>query len=370
MSRSNVAKPHGLRAARCAPPTQGKAVELCGWVNRRRDHGGLIFVDLRDRDGITQIVFDPQASAASPMPSACATRTCCACAAPCARRPQGTENAETADRRSRNRRGRARGAQPLRGAAVPGQRRRRRRRKPSPRVSLSRSAPPAHAAQHRARAIASSRRCATSSTRATFIEIETPMLIKSTPEGARDYLVPSRIHPGTFYALPQSPQTAQADPDDRRLRTLHADRALHARRGFARRPAARVHASRRRDVVLHARRRAGNDGIVHARTCGRRVLGVELRPFPRFSHAEALQRFGTDKPDLRFGLELVDVTGIFAGTDFVVFKSVIESRGAIVALRYPGGGVAVAPRLRRAHRNWPSSSAPRAWCGSRSARTA
>jgi aspartyl-tRNA synthetase len=168
-----------------------------------------------------------------------------------------------------------------------------------------------------------------------FLEIETPMLIKSTPEGARDYLVPSRLNHGSFYALPQSPQLlkqilmisgfgrymqiARCMRDE----DLRADRQpeftqIDVEMSFA-----------TQDEVLEVMESA-------MRFAWKRVLDIDLPAFPRYSHAEVMGRFGSDKPDLRFGLELQQINDVFTGTGFVVFKSVIESNGTIVALRYPG----------------------------------
>ncbi|HEY8298820.1 MAG TPA: aspartate--tRNA ligase, partial [Candidatus Baltobacteraceae bacterium] len=169
-----------------------------------------------------------------------------------------------------------------------------------------------------------------------FQDIETPILTKPTPEGARDYLVPSRVHAGEFYALPQSPQIYK-----QLLMVSGFDRYFQIARCF-------------RDEDLRADRQpeftqidvemsfATQEDVLELmesamRYVWKRVLDVDLPPFPRLTHARALAAYGSDKPDLRFGLELADVGDLFAQTEFVVFKSVLETGGAIVALRYPGG---------------------------------
>ena len=312
----------------------GESAELNGWVNRRRDHGGLIFVDLRDRDGITQIVFDPQQpdfSSAEHLRSEDVLRVQGIVRA----RPSGTENEQLAT-----------GAievgveslEVLNRSQVP----------PFPvnieadveeslrleyryldlrRPRLQRNIRMRHAIVKAMRDFFDDR---------SFIEIETPMLIKSTPEGARDYLVPARLHPGSFYALPQSPQLLKQI-------TMIA--------GFGRyMQIARC----MRDEDLRADRQpeftqldvemsfvTQEDVLEVMESCIRyvwkRCLGIELDPFPRLRHEDAIARYGIDKPDLRFGLQLAQVNDVFAGTEFGVFRGPIESGGAIVALRYPGG---------------------------------
>ncbi len=309
-------------------------VELNGWVNRRRDHGGLIFVDLRDRDGITQIVFDPQHPSfkdAEHLRNEDVIRV----RGTVRRRPEGTENSKLATGEVEV------GVDELEvisRSLVP----------PFPinsdedvdenlrleyryldlrRPRLQRNIAVRHKIVKAMRDFFDER---------GFLEIETPMLIKSTPEGARDYLVPSRLHHGSFYALPQSPQLLKQV-----LMISGFGRYMQIARCM-------------RDEDLRSDRQpeftqvdvemsfATQEDVLELMESGiryvwQRVLDVELPPFPRFTHAEVMSRFGSDKPDLRFGLELQDVNDVFAGTDFVVFKSVIESNGAIVALRYPGG---------------------------------
>jgi aspartyl-tRNA synthetase len=312
----------------------GATAELSGWVNRRRDHGGLIFVDLRDRDGITQIVFDPKHESfkdAEHLRHEDVVRV----RGTVRHRPAGTENAKLATGQVEV------GVDELdvlNRSLVP----------PFPvnsdedvdenlrleyryldlrRPRLQRNIATRHKIVKAMRDYFDER---------GFLEIETPMLIKSTPEGARDYLVPSRLHHGSFYALPQSPQLLKQI-----LMISGFGRYMQIARCM-------------RDEDLRADRQpeftqidvemsfATQDEVLELmescmRLVWKRVLGVELQAFPRYSHAEVMERYGSDKPDLRFELELQIVNDVFAGTDFVVFKSVIESDGAIVALRYPGG---------------------------------
>ncbi len=312
----------------------GETVELNGWVNRRRDHGGLIFVDLRDRDGVTQIVFDPQQadfSSAEHLRSEDVLRVSGVVRA----RPAGTENENLAT-----------GAIEV---GVESLEVLNRSQVPPFQINIDSDVDENLRLEYRYLDLRRPRmqhniRMRHKIVKAMrdffdereFIEIETPMLIKSTPEGARDYLVPSRLHPGSFYALPQSPQLLKQI-------TMIA--------GFGKyMQIARC----MRDEDLRADRQpeftqvdvemsfvTQEDVLETMESCIRyvwkRCLDVDLAPFPRLRHEEAIARYGVDKPDLRFGLELVQVNEVFAGTEFVVFKSVIESGGALVALRYPGG---------------------------------
>ena len=171
-----------------------------------------------------------------------------------------------------------------------------------------------------------------------FVEVETPVLMKSTPEGARDYLVPSRVHPGKFYALPQSPQTYKQI-----LMMSGLDRYVQITKCF-------------RDEDLRADRQpeftqidvemtfATEDGIYELiegliAQVWRDTRGIEIpTPFPRMAYAEAIRRFGSDKPDLRYGMEIADVSDIARGSDFKVFEDVLASGGAVVAIRVEGEG--------------------------------
>lgn len=312
----------------------GSTAELSGWVNRRRDHGGLIFIDVRDRDGITQIVFDPQHASFSEAEKL-RNEDVIRVRGQVRHRPAGTENAKLAtgdievgvEHLEVLNRSLVPPFQVNSDEDVDENLRLEYRYLDLRRPRLQRNIAIRHKIVKALRDFFDDR---------GFLEIETPMLIKSTPEGARDYLVPSRVHNGSFYALPQSPQIlkqilmisgfgrymqiARCMRDE----DLRADRQpeftqIDVEMSFA-----------TQEDVLELM----ESGIRHT---WKRVLDVDLQTFPRLSHAEALSRFGSDKPDLRFGLELQHVNDVFAGTEFVVFKSVIDSKGAIVALRYPGG---------------------------------
>jgi len=312
----------------------GSAAELSGWVNRRRDHGGLVFIDLRDRDGITQVVFDPQTpcfAQAEHLRHEDVVRV----RGQVRKRPAGTENARLATGEIEVD---ASELEVLNRSLVP----------PFPvntdddvdenlrleyryldlrRPRLQRNIALRHRIVKALRDFFDDR---------GFLEIETPMLIKSTPEGARDYLVPSRVHQGSFYALPQSPQILKQilmiagfgrymqiarcmrDEDQRADRQLEFTQ-IDVELSFA-----------SQDEVLEIMESA-------IRFTWKRVLDVDLPAFPRYAHAEVMNRFGSDKPDLRFGLELQHVNDIFAGTEFVVFKSAMDAGGSVIALRYPDG---------------------------------
>jgi aspartyl-tRNA synthetase len=312
----------------------GERAELNGWINRRRDHGGLIFVDLRDRDGITQIVFDPQHPSfkeAEHLRNEDVLRVRGAVRA----RPAGTENEALAtgaievgvDELDVLNRSQVPPFHVNIDGNVDEQLRLEYRYLDLRRPRMQRNIRMRHKIVKAMRDFFDER---------DFIEIETPMLIKSTPEGARDYLVPSRLYPGTFYALPQSPQLLKQI-------TMIAGFGKYMQIARCMRDedqrADRQPEFTQLDVEMSFITQ--EDVLETMESCMRyvwkRCLDVDLGTFPRFTYDDALARYGVDKPDLRFGLELQTVNDIFSSTDFVVFKSVIESGGAIVALRYPAG---------------------------------
>jgi aspartyl-tRNA synthetase len=315
----------------------GAEVTLAGWVDRRRDHGGLIFIDLRDREGITQVVFDPEKSAdchriASKMRGEYVIQV----SGEVSPRPKGTENPKlpTGDIEVI-----AHSAAILNTSKTPpfyineevevdealrlkyrylDLRRPRMRRNLALRhrvIKFIRDFMDSHG----------------------FIDIETPILTKSTPEGARDYLVPSRVQAGKFYALPQSPQQMK-----QLLMVAGVEKYFQIARCF-------------RDEDTRADRQPEFtqldlemsfievDDILRLMeelfTALVKAIKPEmkvLKPFPRLSFAEAMERYGTDKPDLRFGMELADLTEIAVQSDFAVFKDVIAEGGRVKGICAPG----------------------------------
>jgi len=318
-----------LRAA-----DEGSTVRLDGWVNRRRDHGGLIFVDLRDHDGLTQIVFDPQQSDFA-QAERLRHEDVLRIGGHVRRRPAGTENPKLGTGAIEVgvtsleilNRSQVPPFQVNSDDAVDENLRLEYRYLDLRRPRMQRNLRLRHRMVKAMRDFFDSRE---------FVEIETPMLIKSTPEGARDYLVPSRIYPGAFYALPQSPQLLKQicmiAGFGRYMQIARCMRDEDSR-------ADRQPEFTQVDVEMSFCTQ--EDVLETMESCIRyvwkNVLDIDLAPFPRLTHEEAMERYGIDKPDLRFGLELADVGATFAQTEFGVFKGALESGGAVVALRYPGG---------------------------------
>ncbi|MDT0635113.1 aspartate--tRNA ligase [Spectribacter hydrogenoxidans] len=313
-------------------------VTVCGWVHRRRDHGGVIFIDLRDREGLLQLVFDPDRADLFAEAERLRPEYCIRATGRVRRRPEGTLNAKLAtgqievlgtDLTVLN----ASETPPIQldDADGVGDEARLRYRY----IELRKPRMQRHM-QMRAQTTRVLRRYLDER---GFLDMETPILTKATPEGARDYLVPSRTHPGQFFALPQSPQLFK-----QLLMMGGMDRYYQIARCF-------------RDEDLRADRQPEftqvdiemsfvdeadiielNEGMI--RELFRAVLDEELpEPFPRMAYAEAIRRFGSDKPDLRIDLELVDIADLVADAEFKVFSGPANDAGGRVAvLRVPGGG--------------------------------
>jgi len=317
----------------------GQQVVLCGWVHRRRDHGGVIFVDLRDRGGLVQVVFDPGRPETFGLAEQVRAEYVLGVKGLVRPRPEGTENKDLPT-----------GAVEVLGLELE--------------VLNTSDTPPLQVDAHAQDASEEVRlryryvdlrrpemqerlRTRSRITRALrscldahgFLDIETPILTRSTPEGARDYLVPSRTHPGQFFALPQSPQLFK-----QLLMMSGMDRYYQIARCF-------------RDEDLRADRQPEftqldvevsfmtEDELMRlmeemVRSLFRDVLGTDLPdPFPRLTYQEAIRRFGSDRPDLRISLELVDVADLMREVDFKVFAGPAQDPdGRVVALRLPNGG--------------------------------
>ncbi|AHF04734.1 aspartyl-tRNA synthetase [Marichromatium purpuratum 984] len=317
----------------------GQEVVLCGWVHRRRDHGGVIFVDLRDRDGLVQVVFDPDRAEIFARAEQVRSEFVLRVKGRVRPRPEGTVNPDLPT-----------GEIEVLGLELE--------------ILNAAATPPIQLESHVADASEEVRlryryldlrrpemqarlRTRSQVSRVMrrfldehgFLDIETPILTKSTPEGARDYLVPSRTHPGEFFALPQSPQLFK-----QLLMMSGMDRYYQVARCF-------------RDEDLRADRQPEFTqldieasfvdeetlmGLMESmiRTLFEEVNGETLpNPFPRMTYAEAMRRYGSDRPDLRVALELIDVADLMDGVDFKVFAGPAQDpEGRVAALRLPGGG--------------------------------
>ena len=314
----------------------GQEVTLMGWVMRRRDHGGVIFIDLRDRWGLTQVVFNPEYNQeVHAKAHDVRSEWVLAVRGKVVNRPEGMTNESLATG----------------GVEVMVNELRILNTSPTPpfpldeesevsenlrlkyryldlrRPSVSKNLVMRHQASHAIRSFLNEQ---------NFLEIETPVLTKSTPEGARDYLVPSRVNTGKFYALPQSPQIFK-----QLLMVAGMDRYYQIVKCF-------------RDEDLRADRQPEftqvdmelsfvdeediyriGEGIAHH--LFQATLGIELSlPFPRMTYAEAMERFGNDKPDTRFGLELVNLTEAVKDCGFTVFASVVKSGGLVKSINAKG----------------------------------
>ncbi len=319
----------------------GREVVLAGWVHRRRDHGGLIFIDLRDHDGIVQVVFHPQEGPeAFRVADAARSEYVLQVRGTVARRPAGTENPNLPTGEVEVRAAEARVLNAARtppfyvddDSDVEELLRLKYRYLDLRRPRMHRNIVVRHRLAKAIRDFLTER---------GFLEIETPILTVPTPEGARDFLVPSRIHAGRFYALPQSPQQYKQI-----LMVAGFERYFQIARCF-------------RDEDLRADRQpeftqldlewsfAEEDDIlslieelmVSLARCFRPDVKFPS-PFPRLTYEESMERYGTDKPDLRYGLELHTFSDILAGTQFGVFRQVLAEGGEVRGLCLPGGAEA------------------------------
>jgi aspartyl-tRNA synthetase len=314
----------------------GEEVRLCGWVHRRRDHGGVIFLDLRDRDGITQVVYDPDTVESFAIAEGVRNEFVVQVTGKVRARPEGTVNLDMPT-----------GAIEVLGKELI--------------VLNAAQTPPIQLDEHvdvhedirlryryvdlrRPEMVAKLRfRSKVTNTIRNFLDangfldIETPILTKATPEGARDYLVPSRTHEGRFFALPQSPQLFKQI-----LMAAGMDRYFQIAKCF-------------RDEDLRADRQpeftqvdieasfTDEEQIMSItedmiRQVFKEHLDVDLGDFPRMTHDEAVRRFGSDKPDLRIDMELVDIADLMQEVDFKVFSGPAKDPDSrVVALRVPGG---------------------------------
>lgn len=311
-------------------------ITLCGWVHRRRDHGGVIFIDLRDREGLAQIVFDPQHAESFAIANAVRNEYVLQIAGKIRRRPEGTVNPDlptgAVEVLCHQIKVLNRAKTPpfqLDDTAVNEDIRFRYRYIDLRREKMQKNIKLRAAINKRIRHFLDNN---------GFMEIETPMLTRATPEGARDYLVPSRTHTGSFFALPQSPQLFK-----QLLMVAGIDRYYQIARCF-------------RDEDMRTDRQAEFTQIdIEASfideqqiisiiselmaTLFKDILNIDLSlPIPHITYTEAIERFGTDRPDLRNPLELVELSDIMGDVEFKVFSVPAKRKdGRVVALRLPAG---------------------------------
>jgi aspartyl-tRNA synthetase len=316
----------------------GKTVKLCGWVGSRRDHGNLIFIDLRDGYGITQIVFDPKSHPTIHKEAeGLRAEFVIMVEGIVESRPEGTNNDKLSTGKIEIR---AQSLEILNKSLTPPfeitdsiniseEARLKYRYLDIRRPSMQKGLRLRHKVCKLARDYFDDR---------NFVEVETPILTKSTPEGARDYLVPSRVNPGMFYALPQSPQLFKQI-----LMVSSLDRYFQIAKCF-------------RDEDLRADRQPEftqfdiemsfvteedifelSEGLMKKIFNG--AIGVDLKtPFPRLKYSEAMARFGCDKPDIRFECELVEITDIVKNCQFKIFHEAIKKGGKVIAINAKGCG--------------------------------
>jgi aspartyl-tRNA synthetase len=313
-----------------------QTVTLCGWVHRRRDHGGVIFLDLRDREGIAQVVVDPDTVEAFALADKVRSEYVLKLTGRVRSRPEGTQNPEMPT-----------GMIEVLGKEL--------------KILNGSETPPFQLDEHinvgedvrlkyrymDLRRPEIQQRLAFRSKVTTairnyldsegFLDVETPILTKATPEGARDYLVPSRTHPGSFFALPQSPQLFK-----QLLMVSGMDRYYQIAKCFRDEDLRADRQPEFTQIDIEASFINEEDvmGIAESmiRKLFKDLLNVELPEFPRMAYSEAMSRFGSDKPDLRIPFELVDVDDLMRQVEFKVFSGpATDPKGRVCALRIPGG---------------------------------
>lgn len=315
----------------------GRKVTLAGWVNRRRDHGGLIFIDLRDREGVVQTVFNPEISSKSlHIAEEMRNEYVVSVSGEVALRPAGTENPKlpTGDVEVI-----VKEAWILNASRTPPfyvneevevdeSLRLKYRYLDLRRPRMKENLLLRHQVVKFMRDFLDAK---------GFVEIETPILIKSTPEGARDYLVPSRLHPGEFYALPQSPQQLK-----QMLMVAGVDRYYQIARCFRDEDTRSDRQPEHTQLDIEMSFVEEEDIFIlleEMLTALVKTLKPDMRmitPFPRLTYAEAMNRYGSDKPDLRFDMQIRDLSDILADSEFEVFKTTIDSGGRVKGISVPG----------------------------------
>ncbi|OEB46885.1 aspartate--tRNA ligase [Vibrio parahaemolyticus] len=312
----------------------GQTVELCGWVNRRRDLGGLIFIDMRDREGIVQVVVDPDMADAYEVANTLRNEFCIKLTGEVRVRPESQVNKDMATGEVEIL---AKGLEIInRSDVLPldfNQKNSEEQRLKYRYLDLRR---PEMSDRIKLRAKASSfvRRFLDDN---GFLDIETPVLTKATPEGARDYLVPSRVHKGSFYALPQSPQLFKQllmmSGFDRYYQIVKCFRDEDLR---ADRQPEFTQIDIETSFMTADQVREVTEKMV--REMWQELLNVDLGEFPAMPFSEAIRRFGSDKPDLRNPLELVDVADLVKDVEFKVFSGPAnDEKGRVAVIRVPGG---------------------------------
>jgi len=314
----------------------GQTVTLMGWAHRRRDHGGVIFIDLRDREGLVQVVCDPDRAATFAVAEEVRNEFCLKVTGLVRARPAGTDNANLTSGKVEVL---CHELEVLNPSVTPpfqlDEDNLSETTRLTHRVLDLRRPQMQRNLMLRYRVAMEVRKFLDAN---GFIDIETPMLTKSTPEGARDYLVPSRVHDGMFFALPQSPQLFK-----QLLMVAGFDRYYQITKCFrdedlrADRQPEFTQIDIETSFLDEAEIRTMFEGMI--RSTVKHAIGVELPAFPVMTYGDAMRLYGSDKPDLRVKLELTELTDVMANVDFKVFSTPAKAKdGRVAALRIPGGG--------------------------------